>query len=236
MAYIYLIIALSWILGLLYLAVLLAPPVLWFLHRSDTDFARPVRWLALIDIGFILLWFVSFFFFNLREVRPNGVGYDLLYIVFGLLTLIAVWKMKAGEGFKGLFRNPGAGKFRFAIYLLTAAGVAVVTVVSLVSYVIVAACIILILWLLFFKLDIISIAFGGSGGGGLSFGGFGGNSGNASGADEGSPLMQGDETCDAKVQDPSGGICNLNKINENAFEDQYGRRWEKTPGGKARLF
>lgn len=94
MAYIYLIIALSWILGLLYLAVLLAPPVLWFLHRSDTDFARPVRWLALIDIGFILLWFVSFFFFSLREVRPNGVGYDLLYIVFGLLTLIAVWKMK----------------------------------------------------------------------------------------------------------------------------------------------
>ena len=89
MAYIYLIIALNWILGLLYLAVLLAPPVLWFLHRSDTDFARPIHWLAHIDIGFILLWFTSFFFFNLREVRPNGVGYDLLYIVFGLLTLIA---------------------------------------------------------------------------------------------------------------------------------------------------
>lgn len=230
------IVALSWILRLLYLAVLLAPPVLWFLHRRDTDFARPVRWLALADIGFILLWSVSFFFFNLREVRPNGVGYDLLYIVFGLLTLVAVWKMKAGEGFKGLFRDPGAGKFRFAIYLLTAAGVAVVTVVSLVNYVIVAACIILILWLLFFKLDIISIAFGGSGGGGLSLGGFGGNPGNASGVDEGSPLMQGDEACDAKVQDPSGGICNLNKINENVFEDQYGRRWEKTPGGKARLF
>lgn len=230
------IVALSWILRLLYLAVLLAPPVLWFLHRRDTDFARPVRWLALADIGFILLWSVSFFFFNLREVRPNGVGYDLLYIVCGLLTLAAVWKMKAGEGFKGLFRDPGAGKFRFAIYLLTAAGVAVVTVVSLVNYVIVAACIILILWLLFFKLDIISIAFGGSGGGGLSLGGFGGNPGNASGVDEGSPLMQGDEACDAKVQDPSGGICNLNKINENVFEDQYGRRWEKTPGGKARLF
>ena len=43
MAYIYLIIALNWILGLLYLAVLLAPPVLWFLHRSDTDFARPIH-------------------------------------------------------------------------------------------------------------------------------------------------------------------------------------------------
>lgn len=236
MAYIYLIIALNWILGLLYLAVLLAPPVLWFLHRSDTDFARPIHWLAHIDIGFILLWFTSFFFFNLREVRPNGVGYDLLYIVFGLQTLIAVWKMKAGEGFRGLFHNPGVGKFQFAIYLLTAAGVAIVAVVSLVNYVIVAACIILILWLLFFKLDIISIAFGGSGGGGLSLGGFGGNSGNASEVDEGSPLMQGDETCDSKVQDPSGGICNLNKINENAFEDQYGRRWEKTPSGKARLF
>ena len=37
MAYIYLIIALNWILGLLYLAVLLAPPVLWFLHRSTYE-------------------------------------------------------------------------------------------------------------------------------------------------------------------------------------------------------
>ena len=148
MAYVYLIVALSWLLGLLCLAVLLAPPVLWFLHRRDANFARPVRWVARIDLAFILSWFVSFFFFNLRDVRPDGVGYDLLYIVFGLLTLIAVWKMKAGEGFRGLFRNPGTGKFPFAVYLLTAAGVAVVTVVSLVSYVIVAACIILLFWLL----------------------------------------------------------------------------------------
>jgi len=144
MAYVYLIVALSWLLGLLCLAVLLAPPVLWFLHRRDANFARPVRWVARIDLAFILSWFVSFFFFNLRDVRPDGVGYDLLYIVFGLLTLIAVWKMKAGEGFRGLFRNPGTGKFPFAVYLLTAAGVAVVTVVSLVSYVIVAACIVLL--------------------------------------------------------------------------------------------
>ena len=34
MAYVYLIVALSWLLGLLCLAVLLAPPVLWFLHLS----------------------------------------------------------------------------------------------------------------------------------------------------------------------------------------------------------
>lgn len=120
--------------------------------------------MARIDLAFILSWFVSFFFFNLRDVRPDGVGYDLLYIVFGLLTLIAVWKMKAGEGFRGLFRNPGTGKFPFAVYLLTAAGVAVVTVVSLVSYVIVAACIVLLFWLLFIKLDVLSMAFGGSGG------------------------------------------------------------------------
>ena len=168
MAYVYLIVALSWLLGLLCLAVLLAPPVLWFLHRRDANFARPVRWVARIDLAFILSWFVSFFFFNLRDVRPDGVGYDLLYIVFGLLTLIAVWKMKAGEGFRGLFRNPGTGKFPFAVYLLTAAGVAVVTVVSLVSYVIVAACIVLLFWLLFIKLDVLSMAFGGSGGGGGS--------------------------------------------------------------------
>ena len=48
--------------------------------------------------------------------------------------------------------------------------------------------------------------------------------------------MQGDETCDAKVEDPSCGICNLNKVSETAFEDQYGRRWEKTQNGKVRLF
>lgn len=46
MAYVYLIVALSWLLGLLCLAVLLAPPVLWFLHRRDANFARPVRWVA----------------------------------------------------------------------------------------------------------------------------------------------------------------------------------------------
>ena len=192
MAYVYLIVALSWLLGLLCLAVLLAPPVLWFLHRRDANFARPVRWVARIDLAFILSWFVSFFFFNLRDVRPDGVGYDLLYIVFGLLTLIAVWKMKAGEGFRGLFRNPGTGKFPFAVYLLTAAGVAVVTVVSLVSYVIVAACIVLLFWLLFIKLDVLSMAFGGSGGGGgLSLGGFGGGSGGGADTDGSWPLMQG---------------------------------------------
>ena len=237
MAYVYLIVALSWLLGLLCLAVLLAPPVLWFLHRRDANFARPVRWVARIDLAFILSWFVSFFFFNLRDVRPDGVGYDLLYIVFGLLTLIAVWKMKAGEGFRGLFRNPGTGNFPFAVYLLTAAGVAVVTVVSLVSYVIVAACIVLLFWLLFIKLDVLSMAFGGSGGGGgLSLGGFGGGSGGGADTDGSWPLMQGDETCDAKVEDPSCGICNLNKVSETAFEDQYGRRWEKTQNGKVRLF
>ena len=80
-------------------------------------------------------------------------------------------------------------------------------------------------------------SFGGSGGGGgLSLGGFGGGSGGGADTDGSWPLMQGDETCDAKVEDPSCGICNLNKVSETAFEDQYGRRWEKTQNGKVRLF
>ena len=75
MAYVYLIVALSWLLGLLCLAVLLAPPVLWFLHRRDANFARPVRWVARIDLAFILSWFVSFFFFNLRFVLIAHIIY-----------------------------------------------------------------------------------------------------------------------------------------------------------------
>lgn len=208
------------------LATFLAPTFFYFKDRKKTtDFTRQMAIIAKIDLAYLCLVIYTLIATGALDVGGGGsIVDDLVKLVLGFFMLYSLWKMKSGNGFAALFKNPGINPVLHIVYLATTLFITFDLAMTLINYLIVGAIAIFLFWLLFVKMDIVGSTFDAAATSGSS------SSGGGTSSNGGFPLEPGDGTCDASVNE-NGVNHKLNKTADGGFEDEGGRRWVKTQDG-----
>jgi hypothetical protein len=139
--------ALGYVIMLAGIAVMLLPPVLWFLNRKKSNFSRQVRIIAIVDAAWLVLTIVSLIASNFQGIDMSGNWVSML---LGILLLFSVWKMKAGTGFRSLFkRHEGVSRLLFILYMTANVWITVLTSITLLNFIVLGLAVVVVLWIVF---------------------------------------------------------------------------------------
>ena len=136
-----------WIVSIISLAITLTPVVLYLKNRNKTNFAEEIRIVAFVDIAYLALWILGVATSGKLVSSASGVIDGILNLLVGIAVLYSVWKMKAGKGFKGLFKNPGINKVLFVVYLVANFVILYQLVITLINYLIFGIIVVVVLWI-----------------------------------------------------------------------------------------
>ena len=139
---------LSSLISLISFAVFLLPVFLYFKNRNNTNFAKQIRIIAMVDVLYLALWIWGCISTGSLVQSAGSVIMGILSLVLPSVYLFCVWKMKAGTTIKSLFKNPGINGVLFFIYMLTNFVILYQLVITLLNYLIFGVAFIAILWII----------------------------------------------------------------------------------------
>lgn len=169
MIYYYLHVVLAVLGPLASLAAVLVPVILYFKNRNNTNFAKQIKTIAIVDAVYLVLWILSSISAGTIVQSPDSILTAIFFLAGNSAVLFCVWKMKEGKGFKSLFKNPGINPVLFVVYMVANFVIFYQLAITLINYLI-AGIVFIVIFLIadrFLGLGAGRALMSSSGGGGI---------------------------------------------------------------------